>query len=66
MAKMRCPGFFCNSKEVQVISKKSCDYKVGRGVLGALLVGHDLGILAGIEPAKHTYQCMKCGKVWKD
>jgi len=64
MAKLRCPGFFCGSKDIQVINKKGSNFSVGKGVLGALLVGHDLGILAGIECAKHTFRCNKCGKKW--
>jgi hypothetical protein len=65
MAKMRCPGFFCNSKDIQVISKKKEKFSVGKGVLGALAVGHELGILFGVENAVHSYKCMKCGKKWR-
>ena len=66
MAKIRCPGFFCNSKDVIIIDKKKESYLVSKGVLGALLVDHELGILFGIEGAVHTYKCMKCGKKWKE
>ena len=65
MAKMRCPGFWCNSKDIQVIDKKPSNYKVGRGVLGALLTGHEAGILFGIEPTPYVFMCNKCGKKWK-
>jgi len=65
MAKMKCPGFFCNSKDIQVLVKKGNNFSVGKGVLGALLVNHELGILFGIEDEQHTYRCMKCGKKWK-
>jgi len=64
MAKMRCPGFFCNSKDIQVIDKKGKNYSISKGVLGALIVDHELGILFGCEDEQHTYKCMKCGKKW--
>jgi len=66
MAKLRCPGFFCNSKDVQVIDKKGRNFSVSKGILGALVVDHELGILFGIEDQQHTYKCMKCGKKWKE
>ena len=66
MAKMRCPGFFCNSKDIVVIDKKKENFSVGKGVFGALVFGCDAGILAGIESAVHTYKCRKCGKKWQE
>jgi len=66
MAKIRCPGFFCNSKDIQVIDKKKENFSIGKGVLGALALGCDLGILFGVEDAVHTYKCMKCGKKWRE
>jgi hypothetical protein len=66
MAKIKCPGIFCKSKDIQVISKKPERFKVKRGVLGALIAGSELGILAGIESAQHTYRCNKCNKTWKE
>ena len=66
MAKLRCPGFFCNSKDVQVKDKKGRNFSVSKGILGALVVDHELGILFGIEDQQHTYKCMKCGKKWKE
>jgi len=66
MAKMRCPGFFCNSKDIQIIDKKRENFSVGKGVLSALALGCDLGILFGIEDAVHFYKCMKCGKKWRE
>ena len=66
MSKVKCPSFFCNSKEIQVIDKKGKNFSVGKGLLGALLVDHELGIFFGIEDTQHTYKCMKCGKKWKE
>ena len=65
MAKIRCPGLFCNSKDIQVIDKKRENFSVSKGVLGGLALGCDLGILFGVEDAIHTYKCMKCGKKWR-
>ena len=65
MAKIKCPGFFCNSNDIQVIDKKGKNFFIGKGVLGALVVDHELGILFGIEDEQHTYKCMKCGKKWR-
>ena len=65
MAKMRCPGFLCNSKDIQVVDKKKSNFSVTKGVLGALVVDHELGILFGVENAVHTYKCNKCGKKWR-
>jgi len=66
MAKIRCPGFFCKSKDIRVIDKKKENFSVGKGVLGALVLGCDIGILAGIESAQHTYKCCKCGRKWTE
>jgi len=66
MAKIRCPGFFCNSKDIQVVDKKKSNFSVAKGVLGALAVDHDLGILFGVENAVLTYKCNKCGKKWRE
>jgi len=66
MSKIKCPGFFCKSKDIQVIYKKPERFSVKRGVLGALIAGSEFGILAGIESAQHTYKCNKCGKKWKE
>jgi len=66
MARVRCPRLFCSSKDIQALDKRKENFSVGKGVLGALLFNHEVGLLFGVEDAVHTYKCLKCGKKWRE
>jgi len=64
--KIKCPGIFCKSKDIQVMEKKKDKYSISKGVFGALAIGCEVGLLLGVEDTVHTYKCMKCGKLWQE
>ena len=69
--KIRCPGFFCWSKNcVPVTTRKG--YKTGKGIAGGLVGGVLLGPVGAIAGAasgangrkKVTFYCQKCGRTF--
>lgn len=59
-----CPK--CRSKDVE-IGSASNKYSVGKGLVGAALVG-PIGLVAGAagKKGKTTCHCRNCGKVWEE
>lgn len=55
-----CPK--CHSKHISIDKK---GYSLGKGLVGAILVG-PVGFIAGAHKAnKHRFLCLNCGHIWK-
>ncbi len=71
MAKVKCPGLFCGSRNcVPVTTRKG--YKIGKGLIGAVVgnavagpVGAIVGAGSGLNGKKTvTFQCLECGRIF--
>ena len=71
MARVKCPGLFCGSKDVVPLTTKKM-YKTGKGLVNAAIggaiagpVGALVGAGTGLNGKKVvTFQCLKCGKIF--
>lgn len=69
--KVRCPGFFCRSKDCTPVTTQK-GYKTGKGlaagVVGNAVLGPGgalLGIASGFNGKKKVkFRCNKCGRIF--